>query len=379
MPCSFVVADLLFVNDIDCAGVENGTIKAYIAGSGTQMSGVSGLRGIARFTLNNGVWSIDANYNAGCSGSIGDIVYYNCHLIATGNFASSMPTGPYAPTWTPKVTAFTSDGQISPEFKMLNIGYGLGGVYIPGFENSFSQGSGRCLAVNPNNDDRWEIFVGGSFVNVIQGSTTIKHANYTAKLYGFKSTIDPTFSYCLDNNIISTFDMVSTTGCEKWELFTSTNPTAGWTLIRIETTYDFTDTTLVEGVWYRLVRTVTECGNSCSYGYIIYMDVLNCNPLSNGTELRLVIKPQPTIKSSEITLTDILVYPNPTSGLVIINDDFKGAFRNIDVYNSLGAKVLNTTSSIEAHQLDMSELPSGVYMIAVTTKDGVKKQQIVKE
>ena len=379
MPSDFVVTDLLFVNDIECDGTST-SMKAYIAGSGNMMSGVSGLRGIARFTLNNEVWSIDSEYNAGCSGTINDIVYYNCHLIATGNFANSMPAGPYTPTWTPKVTAFTSDGQISPEFKTQNIGHGLGGVYMPGFENSFGQGTGKCLAVNPNNnDDRWEIFVGGSFVSVIQESNIIKPANYTAKLYGFKNTVDPTFSYCLDNNTISTFDMVSTTGCEKWELFTSTNPTAGWTLIRTETTYDFTDTTLVEGVWYRLVRTVTECGNSCSYGYIIYMDVLNCNPLSNGTELRLVIKPQPTIKSSEITLTDILVYPNPTSGLVIINDDFKGAFRNIDVYNSLGAKVLNTTSSIEAHQLDMSELPSGVYMIVVTTKDGVKKQQIVKE
>ncbi len=146
LPCSFVVTDLLFVNDVDCAGNENGSIKAYIAGGGSQMSGVSGLRGIARFTLNNGVWSIDSDYNAGCNGSIGDIVYYNCHLIATGNFASSMPTGPYAPSWSPKVTAFTSEGQLSPEFKMQNIGYGLGGVYVDGLEIPFDLLS-DCLSV----------------------------------------------------------------------------------------------------------------------------------------------------------------------------------------------------------------------------------------
>jgi len=385
LPCSFVVSDLLFVNDIDCAGNGNGSIKAYIAGGGSQMSGVSGLRGIARFTLNNGVWSIDSNYNAGCSGSISDIVYYNCHLIATGNFASSMPAGPYAPSWSPKVTAFTSEGQLSPEFKTQNIGYGLGGVYVSGLENSFGQGSGRCLAVNPNDDgnDRWEIFVGGTFVNVIQLAqprNVIKHVNFTAKLYGFRNTVDPNFSYCLDGNTISTFDMASTTGCEKWELFSSTNPLAGWNLIRTETTHDFTDTTLVEGVWYRLVRTVTECGNSCSYGYIIYRDVANCNPSHNGTELRsLVVKPDPITKPQETTPSDISLYPNPTSGLVTINDDFKGAFRNIDVYNSLGTKVLSTTTNIDAYQLNMDELPSGVYMIVVTTKDDVKKQQIIKE
>ena len=283
------------------------------------MSGVSGLRGIARFTLNNGVWSIDSDYNAGCSGSIGDIVYYNCHLIATGNFASSMPTGPYTPFWSPKVTAFTSDGYVSPEFQMQNIGYGLGGVYVDGLENNIGQGTGRCLAVNPNDDDndRWEIFVGGTFVNVIQAGnsrTVLKHVNYTAKLYGFRNTVDPNFSYCLDGNTISTFDMVSTTGCEKWELFSSTNPLNGWNLIRTETTHDFTDTTLAKGVWYRLVRTVTECGSSCSYGYIIYRDMDNCNPSHTGTELRsLVVNPNPyapllihlaTLKEVSVTLAN---------------------------------------------------------------------------
>jgi hypothetical protein len=348
------------------------------------MSGVSGLRGIARFTLNNGVWNIDSDYNAGCSGSIGDIAYYNCHLIVTGNFASSMPAGPYAPSWTPKITAFTSEGQISPEFKLQNIGYGLGGVYMNGFEDNYGQGTGKCLAVNPNDDsnDRWEIFVGGTFVNVIQGPNplnVIKHVNYAAKLYGFRSVVDPNFSYCLDGNTISTFDITSTSGCEKWELFTSTNPLASWTLIRTETTHDFTDTALVKGVWYRLVRTVTECGNSCSYGYIIHMDASNCNPSHNGTELRsLVVKPStPQPQASEPA--NISVFPNPTIGLVTVNDSFGDIFRNIDVYNSLGVKVLSKSINSKTYQLDISYMPGGMYMLVVTTKNETKKQQIIKE
>jgi len=31
------------------------------------------------------------------------------------------------------------------------------------------------------------------------------------------------------------------------------------------------------------------------------------------------------------------------------------------------------------YQLNIDDYPSGVYMIVVTTKDGVKKQQIIKE
>jgi hypothetical protein len=110
------------------------------------------------------------------------------------------------------------------------------------------------------------------------------------------------------------------------------------------------------------------------------MDPSNCNPSHSGTELRsLIVKPQPTVNPQETTSSDISIYPNPTFGLVTINDNFKGAFRNIDVYNSLGAKVLNTTSTTEMYQLNIDDYPSGVYMIVVTTKDGVKKQQIIKE
>jgi hypothetical protein len=124
-----------------------------------------------------------------------------------------MPTGLYAPSWTPKVTAFTSEGQLSPEFQMQNIGYGLGGVYTAGLENNIGQGSGRCLAVNPNDDgnDRWEIFVGGAFVNIIQAGgsrTVLKPANYIAKLYGFRNTVDPNFSYCLDGMTLQNFGSV---------------------------------------------------------------------------------------------------------------------------------------------------------------------------
>jgi hypothetical protein len=335
------------------------------------------------------VWAIDANYNAGCSGTIGDIVYYNCHLIATGNFASSMPTGPYAPVWSPKVTAFTSDGQISPEFKMPNIGYGLGGVYVAGFENSIGQGAGTGLAVNPNNDgnDRWEIFVCGSFVNVIQANNprnVLKHVNYAAKLYGFRNSIDTKFTYCLDEDangkyMLSTFNTTTTSGCEKWELFESTTPNSNWTLIDTKTTPDFTSMGLAPGMWYKIVRTVTECGNSCSSSYIIHRDISNCVSQNNGTELRSPITTPLMSKPQETELTDISVYPNPTSGLVTVNDTFGDIFRNVDLYNSLGVKVFSKSINSRTYQLDMSYMPGGMYMLVVTTKNNTKKQQIIKE
>lgn len=392
LPSNFTVTDILFVDDVDCGGTFTGAIKAYVAGGGNQISGLSGLRCLARYTINNGVWTIDSNYNAGTSGTIGDIVYYNCHLIATGNFASSMPTGPYSPTWTPKVTAFTSDGLLSNEFKLTNTGFGLGGVYVNGYENSFGQGTGTCLAVNSTDDgnDRWEIFVGGSFVNVITGPqpiNIIKHSNYVAKLNGFKSYINPRFDYCLaesdlNHYSVKTSNYQPTSGCEKWELFKTDDLNSGWNLIRTDTTHEFMVDSLTDGVWYKLIRTVSECGNTCSSGYVIYRDPQNCQIQNNGAELRMVISVQKDeeivtlLKNESIGMT---ISPNPTIGLITITDNMGNIFRDISLYNSIGVKVLNSSSNNDVYTLDLISLPSGVYMIVVTTSIEVKTKQVVKE
>ena len=391
---NLVVSDIIFVNDSECDGILTGQVKAYVSGSISQVSGVSNLRNIARFNLNGGYWNIDSNYNAGCSGYVADICYYNCHLIATGNFASSMPTGPYAPTWSPKVTAFTSDGLISEEFKMINTGSGIGGVYISGFENNFGQGDGRCLAVSSANDGngRWEIFLGGSFVNLIQGPTpprsVIKHVNFMAKLYGFGTSIDTRFDYCLseintDRYSVSTFEISNTSGCEKWSLYESNDALFNWSLVRTENTHDFTDTTLLINKWYRLVRTVTECGNSCSSSYIIYKEAQDCQVQNNGAELRSLVtsdyNSEVEMRQIETEVSNLQVYPNPSNGLVTINDNFKDEFRSISIYNSIGAKVFSKNYNSNNYKLDFTDLPNGVYMLVITTDNGIQKQQIIKE
>ena len=386
------IADILFVDDADCSGTPTGVLKAYVAGSGNLASGVSGLRSIARYTLGGDTWSIDTDYNAGCSGTVGDIAYYNCHLIAVGNFASSMSSGPYAPTWTPKVTAFTSDGMVSDEFKMINIGSGLGGVHVQGFEDNFGQGTAVCLAVNPVNDgnDRWEIFVGGTFCNLIQGPmqprSVVKPMNYVAKLYGFGTTIDSRFTYCLDYNnettfSISTFGMVATSGCEKWELFQG-DDNLSWSLIRTETAHIFSDSTLAGSVWYKLTRTVTECGNTCSSSFIIYNDMQNCQTQNNGVELRSLVVTEDDneeMKQQEVEGVGLIVSPNPATNVINISDTFGDIYKNVELFNALGARVTSAMVNSKTYQLDIANLASGLYMLVVTTDEGVKRQQIIKE
>lgn len=390
---NFVINDIISVNDSECDGTLSGSTKIYIAGSISEVSGNTGFKNIARFNLLNDFWQIDQNYKPGCAGAVYDICYYNCHLVSTGNFASSTSSGSNSPFWSPKVTAFTSDGIVSDEFKMTTTGAGLGGVYVSGLENSFGQGTGRCLAVNPTNDGngRWEIFIGGTFVNLIQGPpqprSVIKNMNFMAKLYGFESSIDTEFTYCLDENgsnryTISTFDISNTTGCEKWELYKSEGAPFNWILIRTENSHEFTDTTLNRSVWYRIVRTVTECGNSCSSGYIIYKESNNCQISNNGTELRELVMSSADyeeIKQIESEISKLDVFPNPTNGVLTIKDDFKDEFRSVSLYNSLGSKIVSKNYNSNNYKLDITDLPSGVYMLVITTDTGVQKQQIIKE
>jgi hypothetical protein len=388
-----VINDIISVNDSECDGTLTGSTKIYIAGSISEVSGNTGFKNIARFNLLNDFWQIDQNYKPGCAGAVYDICYYNCHLVATGNFASSTSSGSNSPFWSPKVTAFTSDGIVSDEFKMTTTGAGLGGVYVSGLENSFGQGTGRCLAVNPTNDGngRWEIFIGGTFVNLIQGPpqprSVIKNMNFMAKLYGFGSNIDTEFTYCLDENgsnryTISTFDISNTTGCEKWELYKSEDAPFNWILIRTENSHEFTDTTLNRSVWYRIVRTVTECGNSSSSGYIIYKEPKSYQISNNGVELRTLVLSSADyeeIKQIESEISKLDVFPNPTNGVLTIKDDFKDEFRSVSLYNSLGSKMVSKNYNSNNYKLDITDLPSGVYMLVITTDTGVQKQQIIKE
>jgi hypothetical protein len=136
---------------------------------------------------------------------------------------------------------------------------------------------------------------------------------------------------------------------------------------------------LADGMWYKIVRTVTECGNSCSSSYIIHRDILNCASQNNGTELRShMVKPS-TLPTQKSESTSISAYPSPTSGLINVTDSFGDVFKNVDVYNSLGIKVLSKSIISKTYQLDISYMPSGMYMVVVVSKNGTAKQQIIKE
>ncbi|WP_109433816.1 family 16 glycosylhydrolase [Aquimarina sp. AU119] len=77
-----------------------------------------------------------------------------------------------------------------------------------------------------------------------------------------------------------------------------------------------------------------------------------------------------SINSEETIENSITVYPNPSIDITTINGLKKGD--HIQVYSSLGKEVLNIHASSERESIEMSALPSGVYIISIAGKNKIR-------
>lgn len=71
---------------------------------------------------------------------------------------------------------------------------------------------------------------------------------------------------------------------------------------------------------------------------------------------------------------NILLYPNPTSGITNLNLDFGKDF-TIEIFNSLGAKVLQ--ENIISNSIDLSLLPEGIYYYRIKENNQIKTNNIL--
>ncbi|MFN8288169.1 MAG: T9SS type A sorting domain-containing protein [Chitinophagales bacterium] len=77
----------------------------------------------------------------------------------------------------------------------------------------------------------------------------------------------------------------------------------------------------------------------------------------------------------ETPAANFSVYPNPTNGLLTIANSGE-TITKIEISNLLGAVVMQPQVQ---NTIDISNLPSGTYLLSVTTKKGTSSQRLVKE
>lgn len=74
---------------------------------------------------------------------------------------------------------------------------------------------------------------------------------------------------------------------------------------------------------------------------------------------------------------NILIYPNPVTGILTINNTSSTTISSISVYDLLGRLVM--TQYDDFNQIDVSSLDSGLLFVEIETEDGIIAKKIIKE
>ena len=123
-----------------------------------------------------------------------------------------------------------------------------------------------------------------------------------------------------------------------------------------------------------LVAPTTESLTGLTAGETYYVQVWS-NFAEQGTfSLRLT---NPSLGISNFESSNFESYPNPVND--ILNISYNKNVTGVAVYNLLGQEVLSKTSTSSINQIDMSQLPNGVYMVKVSADNQVKTIKVIKE
>lgn len=89
----------------------------------------------------------------------------------------------------------------------------------------------------------------------------------------------------------------------------------------------------------------------------------------------IIIKDMDQLSVSDISKTQINIFPNPTSDFINIKSD--ETIKSVKLYNASGSLV--KTKNIEFSRINISNLPKGNYLISIETDSGIETKKIIKE
>jgi hypothetical protein len=160
---------------------------------------------------------------------------------------------------------------------------------------------------------------------------------------------------------------------------------------------EYSRVTVTSGVQYTFTSSVATdfitIGNAAGTAAIVYGttpltwtsdvdgDIRFYTHLSDGCETAQVDRTRsiscPNLATDTFDNANFTYRPNPV--VDVLNLQYNKAITSVAVYNIVGQQVITKTVNANMSQVDMSALPSGTYMVKVTSNNEVKTIKVVKE
>jgi len=82
----------------------------------------------------------------------------------------------------------------------------------------------------------------------------------------------------------------------------------------------------------------------------------------------------------QVTVDGLVVYPNPTSDFITIEQPARVTVRQVEIRNQLGQRVLAAEARDRVLRVDVRQLPAGIYFLHITSTKGtvIKKISVVR-
>lgn len=109
----------------------------------------------------------------------------------------------------------------------------------------------------------------------------------------------------------------------------------------------------------------------------IYRDLfsfINQSPVNNKSIKCLMNDCNTTGVDENISINNIKVYPNPTNGIISVRGT---EIRTIEIINIRGQIIKQLSISAEQFTIDITEQPTGIYMIKIVTDKGIFVEKVV--
>ncbi len=150
--------------------------------------------------------------------------------------------------------------------------------------------------------------------------------------------------------------------------------------------------------WYNSPASTTPLASGLTFTptlsaagtYTFYAEAQNCTHISPRISIVVVVELCAGLKQIEAEQNTLVIYPNPSSGLINIEvEDPNGNYKNgasISIVNGLGQVVLEKNLSMESRNgttnlfaVDIQHLPKGIYCVKFMSESKTKTATILKD